>query len=206
MLEQFFITFQILIIDVVMAADNAIIIGIIAANYAPDNRKKIIALGVGAAFVFRIFFATGANYIFEFAWVKILGGILLVWIINNLRQDFFGKNKVRSPQIKSKEIKSFSTGVYQVLIADLTLSFDNVLAVVAASKGNFHIMVIGLLLSVFLIATLASFFADFIKKHQWLGYLGLVTILIIAIQLIIGGLVNLEVLSINENYKFLFAI
>ena len=206
MLEQFFITFQIVIIDVVMAADNAIIIGIIAANYAPDNRKKIIALGVGAAFVFRIFFATGANYIFEFAWVKILGGILLVWIINNLRQDFFGKNKVRSPQIKSKEIKSFSTGVYQVLIADLTLSFDNVLAVVAASKGNFHIMVIGLLLSVFLIATLASFFADFIKKHQWLGYLGLVTILIIAIQLIIGGLVNLEVLSINENYKFLFSI
>ena len=86
------------------------------------------------------------------------------------------------------------------------LSFDNVLAVVAASKGNFHIMVIGLLLSVFLIATLASFFADFIKKHQWLGYLGLVTILIIAIQLIIGRLVNLEVLSINENYKFLFSI
>jgi YjbE family integral membrane protein len=206
MLEQFLITFQILIIDVVMAADNAIIIGIIAANYAPDNRKKIIALGVGAAFVFRIFFATGANYIFEFAWVKILGGILLVWVINNLRQDFFGKNKVRSPQRKSKEIKSFSTGVYQVLIADLTLSFDNVLAVVAASKGNFHIMVIGLLLSVFLIATLASFFADFIKKHQWLGYLGLVTILIIAIQLIIGGLVNLEVLTINENYKFLFSI
>mgnify|MGYP001454130786 FL=1 len=206
MLEQFLITFQIVIIDVVMAADNAIIIGIIAANYAPDNRKKIIALGVGAAFVFRIFFATGVNYIFEFAWVKILGGILLVWVINNLRQDFFGKNKVRSPQLKSKEIKSFSTGVYQVLIADLTLSFDNVLAVVAASKGNFHIMVIGLLLSVFLIATLASFFADFIKKHQWLGYLGLVTILIIAIQLIIGGLVNLEVLSINENYKFLFSI
>jgi YjbE family integral membrane protein len=189
-----------------MAADNAIIIGLIAANYAPDNRKKIIALGVGAAFVFRIFFATGANYIFEFAWVKILGGILLIWVINNLRQDFFGKNKVRSPQLKSKEIKSFSTGVYQVLIADLTLSFDNVLAVVAASKGNFHIMVIGLLLSVFLIATLASFFADFIKKHQWLGYLGLVTILIIAIQLIIGGLVNLEVLTINENYKFLFSI
>jgi YjbE family integral membrane protein len=206
MLEQLFITTQILIIDVVMAADNAIIIGLIAANFAPDNRKKIIAWGVAAAFIFRIFFATGANYIFEFAWIKILGGILLIWVINNLRQDFFGQNKVRSPQLKSKETKSFSTGVYQVLIADLTLSFDNVLAVVAASKGNFHIMVIGLLLSVFLIATLASFFADFIKKHQWLGYLGLITILIIAIQLIIGGLVNLEVLSINEKFKFLFAI
>ena len=206
MFEQIIISIQIILIDIVMAADNAIIIGLIASRYAKENRKKIIAWGVGAAFVFRIFFATGANYIFEFAWVKILGGILLIWVINNLRQDFFGKNKVRSPQLKSKETKSFSTGVYQVLIADLTLSFDNVLAVVAASKGNFHIMVIGLLLSVFLIATLASFFADFIKKHQWLGYLGLVTILIIAIQLIIGGLVNLEVLSINENYKFLFSI
>ena len=206
MLEQLFITFQILIIDVVMAADNAIIIGLIAANFAPENRRKIIAWGVAAAFIFRILFATGANYIFEFAWVKILGGLLLVWVINNLRQDFFGQNKVRSPQLKSKETKSFSTGVYQVLIADLTLSFDNVLAVVAASKGNFHIMVIGLLLSVFLIATLASYFADFIKKHQWLGYLGLIVILIIALQLIIGGLVNYEVLSINEKYKFLFAI
>ena len=108
MLEQLFITFQILIIDVVMAADNAIIIGLIAANFAPDNRKKIIAWGVAAAFIFRIVFATGANYIFEFAWVKILGGLLLIWVINNLRQDFFGKNKVRSPQLKSKETKSFT--------------------------------------------------------------------------------------------------
>jgi len=206
MLEQFLITFQILIIDIVMAADNAIIIGLIAANFAPENRKKIIAWGVGAAFVFRIFFATGVNYIFEFAWVKILGGVLLVWVINNLRQDFFGRNKVKSPQLKSKETKSFSAGVYQVLIADLILSFDNVLAVVAAAKGNFHILVIGLLLSVFLIATLASYFANYIRKHQWLGYLGLIVILIIAIQLIIGGLVNLEVLAINENYKFLFSI
>ena len=206
MLEQFIITFQILIIDVVMAADNAIIIGIIAANFAPENRRKIIAWGVAAAFLFRIVFATGANFIFEFAWVKILGGVALIWVINNLRQDFFGKNRVRSPDLKSKESKSFGSGVYQVLCADLILSFDNTLAVVAASKGNFNLMVIGLLLSVFLIATLASYFADFIRKHQWLGYLGLVVILIVAIQLIIGGLVNYEVLSINEKYEFLFSI
>ena len=206
MLEQFLITFQILIIDVVMAADNAIIIGIIAANFAPDNRKKIIALGVAGAFIFRIFFATGANYIFDFAWVKILGGILLIWVINNLRQDFFGKNKVRSPQTKSLETQSFSNGVYKVLVADIAISFDNVIGVVGAAKGNYYLMVIGLLLSVFLIATLASYFADYIKKHQWLGYVGLIAILIIAIQLIIGGFVNLEVLSINENYKFLFSI
>ena len=111
MLEQFIITSQILIINIVMSADNAIIIGIIAANFAPNNRKKIIAWGVAAAFIFRIFFATGANFIFEFAWVKILGGIALLWVINNLRQDFFGQNKIRSPQLKSKETKKFSTGV-----------------------------------------------------------------------------------------------
>ena len=206
MLEQIIISTQIILIDIVMAADNAIIIGLIASNFAADNRKKIIAWGVAAAFIFRIFFATGANYIFEFAWIKILGGVLLLWVINNLRQDFFGKNKIKTPQLKSKETKNFSTGVYQVLIADLTLSFDNVLAVVAASKGNFNIMVVGLLLSLFLIFTLASYFADYIKKHQWLGYVGLFVILIIAIQLIIGGFVNLGVLSINENYEFLFSI
>ena len=204
MLEQLIITFQIILIDIVMAADNAIIIGLIAANFASENRRKIIAWGVAAAFIFRIFFATGANYLFEFAWVKILGGVLLLWIINNLRQDFFGKNKVKTPQLKSKETKSFSTGVYQVLIADLTLSFDNVLAVVAASKGNFNLMVVGLLLSLFLIFTLASFFAEYIKKHQWLGYVGLAVILVIAIQLIIGGFVSLDILTINEKYKFLF--
>ena len=206
MLEQIIIASQILIIDIVMAADNAIIIGLIAANFATNNRKKIIAWGVGAAFVFRIFFATGANYIFEFAWIKILGGVLLLWVINNLRQDFFGKNKIKSPQLKSKETKKFSTGVYQVLIADLTLSFDNVLAVVAASKGNFNMMVVGLLFSLFLIFTLASYFAEYIRKHQWLGYVGLVVILIIAIQLIIGGFVNLDILTINEKYKFLFSL
>ena len=206
MLEQLIISIQIILIDIVMAADNAIIIGLIAANFAPNNRKKIIAWGVAAAFIFRIIFAFGASYIFEFAWIKILGGILLLWVINNLRQDFFGKNKVRSPQIKSDEVQSFHKGVYKVLIADITLSFDNVLGVVGAARDNYHLMVVGLLLSVFLIAALASYFADYIKKHQWLGYVGLLTILIIAIQLIIGGFVNLEVLSINEGYKFLFSI
>ena len=189
-----------------MAADNAIIIGLIAANYAPNNRKKIIAWGVAAAFIFRIIFAFGASYMFEYAWIKILGGVLLLWVINNLRQDFFNQKKVRSPQTKSNETKSFMHGFRTVLIADLTLSFDNVLGVVGAAKDNYHLLVIGLLLSVFLIATLASYFADYMKKHQWLVYVGLIVILVIAIQLIIGGFVDLDVLSINEKYKFLFSI
>ena len=206
MLEQLIISFQIILIDIVMAADNAIIIGLIAANFAPNNRKKIIAWGVAAAFIFGIIFAFGASYMFEFAWIKILGGVLLLWVINNIRQDLFNIKKVRSPQVKSNETVSFTKGVTRVLIADLTLSFDNVLGVVGAAKDNYHLLVLGLLLSVFLIATLASYFADYIKNHQWLGYVGLVVILIIAIQLIIGGFVNYEVLSINEKYKFLFSI
>ena len=206
MLEQLIISVQIILIDIVMAADNAIIIGLIAANYAPNNRKKIIAWGVAAAFIFRIIFAFGASYMFEYAWIKILGGVLLLWVINNLRLDFFNQKKVRSPQTKSNETKSFMHGFRTVLIADLTLSFDNVLGVVGAAKDNYHLLVIGLLLSVFLIATLASYFADYMKKHQWLVYVGLIVILVIAIQLIIGGFVDLDVLSINEKYKFLFSI
>ena len=204
--EQLIISFQIILIDIVMAADNAIIIGLIAANFAPNNRRKIIAWGVAAAFIFRIIFAFGASYMFEFAWIKILGGVLLLWVINNIRQDLFNQKKIRSPQIKSNEQDSFRTGVYRVLIADLTISFDNVLGVVGAAKDNYHLLVVGLLLSVFLIATLASYFAEYIKKHQWLGYVGLFVILIISIQLIIGGFVNYEILSINEKYKFLFSI
>ena len=82
-------------------------------------------MGCCCSILFRIVFASGANYLFEFAWIKIFGGVLLLWVINNLRQDFFGKNKIKTPQLKSAETKSFSVGVYQVLIADLTLSFDN---------------------------------------------------------------------------------
>ena len=113
MLEQLIISTQIVLINIVMAADNVIIISIIAANFAPNNRKKIIAWGVAAA-LFLEYFATGVNYLFALAWVKILGGLLLIWVINNLRQDFFGKNRVRSPDLKSKESRSFGSGVYQV--------------------------------------------------------------------------------------------
>ena len=206
MLEQFIISIQIILIDIIMAADNAIIIGLIAAGFAKENRKKIIAWGVAAAFIFRIIFAFGADIMFEYAIVKIIGGALLLWVVNNIRQDLFGKNKIRSPQVKSKEPVSFSTGVYRVLVADIIISFDNVLGVVGAAKGNYYLMVTGLLLSVFLVATLASYFANYIRNNMWLGYVGLFVIMIVAIQLIVGGFVNLEILSINEKYEFLFSI
>ena len=206
MLEQFISGIQIIIIDIVMAADNAIIIGLIAANYAKENRKKIIAWGVAAAFIFRIVFAFLATVLLEMAWLKIVGGVLLLWIVNNLRQDFFDTKKIRTPSLKSKESSSFSSGVYKVIIADSIISLDNVLGVVGAAKGNYTLLILGLLLSVFLIVTLASYFANYIKDHKWLAYVGLFVIMIVALQLIIGGLVNLEVLSINEKFNSLFSI
>ena len=206
MIEQIIISIQILVIDIIMAADNAIIIGLIAANFAKENRKKIIAWGVAAAFFFRIIFAFGATMLLQMAWLKIVGGVLLLWIVNNLRQDLFNTKKVRTPTIKSNESTSFRQGVFKVLVADTIISFDNVLGVVGAAKDNYHLMIIGLILSVLLIGTLATYFANYIKGHKWLGYVGLFVIMFVALQLIIGGLINIEVLTINEKFESLFSI
>jgi len=187
-----------------MAADNAIIIGLIASNFAPKNRKQIIMYGVFAAFLFRVMFALSATYLFQFAMIKIFGGVLLVWIVNDLRQDLFGeKKKIKSPTKVSKE-PSFLQSMSKVIIADITLSFDNVIGVVGAARGNFGLMIFGLFLSVILIGTIATYFAEYIQKNKWIGYVGLVVILLVAIQLIIGGLNDYEVLHINETFKKYF--
>jgi YjbE family integral membrane protein len=183
-----------------MAADNAIIIALIAANFAPKNRKQIIMYGVFAAFVFRVMFALSATYLFQFAIIKIVGGVLLIWIVNDLRQDLFGiKKKIKSPTKVSKE-PSYLQSMYKVIIADITLSFDNVIGVVGASKDNFGLMIFGLLLSVVLIGAIATYFAEYIQKNKWIGYVGLVVILVVAIQLIISGLNDYGVLYINETF------
>ena len=199
MIEETLIFFQIIFIDIVMAADNAIIIGMVAANFAPQNRKQIIMWGVFAALIFRIIFAFSATFLFQFAFIKLIGGGLLLWIVNELRQDLFTIKKIKSPTKKSKE-PSFMSGVYKVLIADITLSFDNVLGVAAAAKDHYFLLFFGLFLSVVLIGAAASYFAKYIQNHKWVGYVGLVVILIIAIQLIIGGLIDYNVLSINESF------
>lgn len=203
MLENSFVLIQIIIIDVIMAADNAIIIGMIAANFAPKHRNQIIMWGLFGALVFRIIFAFFASYLFGFAYVKIIGGLLLIWIVNDLRRDLFSTKKIKSPTKVSKE-PSYIQSLYKVLFADITLSFDNVIGVVGASKGNFNLMIFGLFLAVVMVGTLARYFADQIQKHQWLGYLGLFAILLVALQLLIGGMVDLEIISINENFKKFF--
>ena len=206
MFEQSIILLQIIFIDIVMAADNAIIIGLVAATFAEDNRKKIIAFGVAAAFVFRVVFALSATYLLEIAWIKIFGGFLLIWVIYNLRKDLFEIKKIKSPRLRSSETTSFSSGVYKVLVADITLSLDNVLGVAGAAKQHYYLLIIGLLLSVVLIGTLASYFAKYIKDHVWLGWVGIGIILIVALQLIVGGLDSIGVISINENFRVLFHV
>ena len=203
MIEETVIFFQIIFIDIVMAADNAIIIGMVAANFAPKNRKQIIMWGVLAAFVFRIIFAFSATFLFQFAFIKLIGGALLLWIVNELRQDLFTIKKIKSPTKKSKE-PSFMRGVYKVLIADITLSFDNVLGVAGAAKDHYFLLFFGLFLSVVLVGAAASYFAKYIQDHKWVGYVGLVVILLIAIQLIIGGLIDYNVLSINQSFASWF--
>ena len=203
MIEETVIFIQIVFIDIVMAADNAIIIGMVAANFAPKHRKQIIMWGVFAAFIFRVIFAFSATYLFQFSLIKLIGGALLLWVVNDLRQDLFISKKIKSPTKQSKE-PSFISGVYKVLIADITLSFDNVLGVAGAAKDHYFLLFFGLLLSVVLIGAAASYFAKYIKDHQWVGYIGLVVILLVAVQLIIGGLIDMNVLSINEAFRHFF--
>jgi len=198
-IEQSLILIQIIFIDIILAADNAIIIGLIASNFVPKNRKQIIYWGVAGALIFKIIFALFATYLFKFYFIKILGGLLLVWIVNDLRKDLFEIKKIKSPKKKSME-PSYIKSVYKVLFADITISFDNVIGVVGAAKGYFGFMIFGLVLSVVLTGALATYLANYIQKHLWIAYVGLAFILIVAIQLIIGGLVDLEILNINKKY------
>ena len=199
LIEQLIILTQIIFIDIILAADNAIIIGLIAANFVPKNRKQIIYWGVAGAFVFKIIFALFATYLFEYYFIKILGGFLLIWIVNDLRKDLFEIKKIKSPTKKSKE-PSFIDSVFKVLLADITISFDNVIGVVGAAKGYFEFMIFGLVLSVVLTGALATYLANYVQRNIWIAYIGLGFILLVAIQLIIGGLVDLEILKINESF------
>ena len=202
--EQVLIFFQIVFIDILMAADNAIIIGLIAASFAKADRQKIIMYGVLAAFIFRVIFALITVQLLQYPILKIIGGALLIWIILKLVHDLqlLDVFKTVKPKIvKPKKQPSFFRGVYAVLIADVTLSFDNVLGVAAAARDHTYLLIFGLTLSVFLIATVATFFAEYIKKHSWVGIVGLLIILLVALQLIGGGIESQYPGTIPEPFK-----
>ena len=206
MIEQALILLQITFIDIILAADNAIIIGLIAANFVPKYRKQIILWGVAGALVFKVLFAIFATYLYKYYFIKILGGLALIWIVNDLRKDLLEIKKVKSTKKKSQEpvYSSYVQSIYKVLFADITISFDNVIGVVGAAKGNIGLMIYGLVLSVILTGAGATYLANYIQKHIWIAYIGLAFILLVAIQLIIGGLVDLEILQINEQFKKYF--
>ena len=206
MIEQALTLLQITFIDIILAADNAIIIGLIAANFIPKYRKQIILWGVAGALVFKVLFAIFATYLYKYYFIKILGGLALIWIVNDLRKDLLEIKKVKSTKKKSQQpvYTSYVQSIYKVLFADITISFDNVIGVVGAAKGNIGLMIYGLVLSVILTGAGATYLANYIQKHIWIAYIGLAFILLVAIQLIIGGLVDLEILQINEQFKKYF--
>ena len=180
MIEELIILTQIIFIDIILAADNAIIIGLIAANFVPKNRKQIILWGVAGALVFKVIFAIFATYLFDFYFIKILGGLLLIWIVNDLRKDLVEIKKIKSTTKRSKE-PSYIQSVYKLLFADITISFDNVIGVVGAAKGYFGFMIFGLILSVVLTGALATYMANYIQRNIWIAYVGLVFILIVGL-------------------------
>ena len=199
MIEQLIILVQIIFIDIILAADNAIIIGLIAASFVPKNRKKIILWGVAGALVFKVIFAIFATYLFKFYWIKVLGVMLVMCVVYDLRKDLFEIKEIEAPVEESKE-PSYIQSVYKVLFADITISFDNVIGVVGAAKGHFGFMIFGLVLSVVLTGAGATYLANYIQKHLWIAYIGLGFIFLVALQLIIGGLADFGMININQNF------
>ena len=180
--EQIFIFFQIIFIDLVLAGDNAIIIGMVASQFPSEQRKKIIFWGIGAAVVLRILFTLITAYLLQISGLKLIGGILLLYICYKLYVDVVKLNK------KKQDIKvdnsSFLKAITTVILADITMSLDNVLGVAGAAKDHYTLLVFGLALSILLMATAATLISDYIKKYKWIAWAGFLAILIVAIELI----------------------
>ena len=189
MTEQIIIFFQIVLIDLVLAGDNAIIIGMVASQFADDQRKKIIFWGIGAAIVLRIIFTLITAYLLQISGLRLVGGILLLYIVYKLYKDVIknGSDNENNPKVdNSSLLKAITT----VIIADVTMSLDNVLGVAGAAKDHYILLIFGLALSIILMATAASLISKWIKKHRWIAWLGLLAILVVAIDLIYTDLIH----------------
>ena len=183
MIEQVIIFFQIVLIDLVLAGDNAIIIGMVASQFKDNLRKKIIFWGIAAAIVLRIIFTLITAYLLQIDGLKTIGGLLLLYIAYKLYKDV-----IKEGNINEKKIKSDSSNIYKaiitVIIADVSMSLDNVLGVAGAARDHYFLLVFGLILSIVLMATVATIISKLIKKHKWIGWLGLLAILVVALELI----------------------
>jgi len=184
MTDQIIIFFEIVLIDLVLAGDNAIIIGMVASQFDANIRKKIIFWGIGFAIILRIALTLVTSYLLQINGLKTIGGLLLIYVAYKLYKDVIKDNK----DTKEKKIKTKNTSLFKaimtIIIADFSMSLDNVLGVAGAAKQNYVLLVFGLILSIFLMATLANIIAKWIKKYKWIGWLGLLAILVVALELI----------------------
>ena len=183
MSEQIIIFTQIVFIDLVLAGDNAIIIGMVASQFPPDQRKKIIFFGIGAAVILRIILTLLTAYLLQITGLRLIGGLALLYICYKLYTDVIRKSSIDNEKIKVDN-SSFWKAIWTVLIADFTMSLDNVLGVAGAAKDHYGLLVFGLVLSIALMATAATLISGWIKKYSWIGWIGLFAILAVAIELI----------------------
>ena len=187
--SELIILFQIILIDLVLAADNAIIIGMVASSFPSKIRKKVLFWGVAGAVVARVIFTLLVAYLLKIPFIKLLGGLILLWVCYCLYQDTIqNKSKEEKESKVSKKEKTFFGAVMTILIADLSLSLDNVIGVAGAAKDHIGLLIFGLILSIILMATMANLVSKWIKRYPSLAWLGLFVILYVAIDLIYSDL------------------
>ncbi len=187
MSEQIIIFSQIVFIDLVLAGDNAIIIGMVASQFPPDQRKKIIFWGIGAAVILRIILTLLTAYLLQIKGLRLIGGLALLYICYKLYTDVIKKSSTDNEKI-NVDYSSFWKAIWTVLIADFTMSLDNVLGVAGAAKDHYGLLVFGLVLSIALMATAATLISKWIKKYKWIGWIGLIAILAVSLELIYSDL------------------
>ena len=180
--EQITILTQIIFIDLVLAGDNAIIIGMVASKFPPDQRKKVIFWGIGGAVILRIVLTLLTAYLLQITGLRLIGGILLLYIVYKLYVDVI-KGASKEEDIKVDN-SSFLKAIWTVLLADFTMSLDNVLGVAGAAGHHYHLLIFGLVLSIILMAVAANLISGWIKKYKWIAWVGLLAILIVAVELI----------------------
>ena len=180
--EQITILTQIILIDLVLAGDNAIIIGMVASKFPLEQRKKIIFWGIGGAVVLRIVLTLLTAYLLQITGLRLIGGLLLLYIVYKLYVDVV-KGSDHESDIKVDN-SSFLKAIWTILLADFTMSLDNVLGVAGAAGDHYYLLVFGLVLSIVLMATAATLISNWIKKYKWIAWAGLLAILIVAIELI----------------------
>jgi|TARA_B100001939_G_scaffold320443_1_gene309308 YjbE family integral membrane protein len=180
--EQIAILSQIIFIDLVLAGDNAIIIGMVASKFPPDQRKKVIFWGIGGAVILRIILTLLTAYLLQITGLRLIGGLLLLYIVYKLYVDVI-KGAEQEEDIKVDN-SSFLKAIWTVLLADFTMSLDNVLGVAGAAGDHYGLLIFGLALSIVLMATAANLISGWIKKYKWIAWAGLFAILIVAVQLI----------------------